>query len=106
MRPQGAFNRRERTVTNDELEALLPEWQKRLRLEDWDIALEFEKHAEGLGNVRMAAKYKSAVIVILEEGFIDPDALGNKDREVTLVDGSRWRLYLRGGKTGRRRLRT
>ncbi len=72
-------------MTDHELKALLPEWQQRLRLQDWDVSLKFEKYSEGLGNVRMCAKYKSAEIIIREPAFIDPDELGNKDLEVTLV---------------------
>jgi hypothetical protein len=70
---------------HDEITALLPIWQRRLRLNDWDIKLTFEKHPNSLGNVRLQANYKNAEIVLQHTDFIDNQGLGNKDPEVTLV---------------------
>jgi hypothetical protein len=64
---------------------LLRQWKTRLRLDDWDITIEFSKHMDGLGECRMAAKYKQARIKMKDPEFIDPDGLTIRDPEVTLV---------------------
>jgi hypothetical protein len=69
----------------EDVPALLVDWQIRLRLEDWDISVKFEKHCECLANARLKPNHKAAEIVLLETEFINPNGLGNKDLEVSLV---------------------
>ena len=74
-------------MTAQEAIGLIPFWQKRLRLQDWDIEAVITDQREecGGGRVQMLAKYKAAKITILEPEKMDPTWLGSKDPEVTLV---------------------
>ncbi len=81
-------------MTAEELQALLPEWQKRLRLQDWTIRLAVHDD-KGQGSIaRMAnqTNYHAAVIDLV----LDPssDFPINTDLEVTLVHEL---LHVQGG---------
>jgi hypothetical protein len=73
-------------MTAEEAMALLPEWQERLRLRDWNIRISVSQRLEGaMGDMRMVPKYKSAEIRLGDLGCVDPDSLANGDPEITLV---------------------
>lgn len=66
--------------------ALIPEWQKRLRLQDWEItAVVVDQTEDGLASANALPKYKSAKLTLLDPVKIDKDWLGNKDLEVSIV---------------------
>lgn len=74
-------------MTADEALALVPEWQKRLRLQDWTITAVVTDQRDdcGGGRVNLLADYKDAKIIILNPEKIPADWLGNRDPEVPLV---------------------
>jgi hypothetical protein len=74
-------------MTAQEAIALLPEWQKRLRLMDWTIQADATDQRDecGGGKTNFHAKYKDARILILNPDKYLPEWLGSRDPEVTLV---------------------
>ena len=75
-------------MTEESLKTLLTEWQKRLRLQDWDIfvktARQVEMQCGGQGECEWVLKRKEATIVLVDP--IDyPPELVDQDMEETLV---------------------
>lgn len=72
-----------------DLNELLKEWQKRLRLQDWEITLKVinDQSEDGqYASCKHCFKYKSAVIRIYELPDTDQgDRTCNTDYEVTLI---------------------
>lgn len=76
-------------MTNEELQALLAEWQKTLRLQDWDIQVGFVRHwdldEDTAGTVKFFSRKKTASISILAEPDYSPSWRFPLDSELTLV---------------------
>jgi hypothetical protein len=76
-------------MTNDDLQALCTEWQKTLRLQDWDITATFARHYEmqepyWLGQCSANDTMRSARIKILDPND-HHEKLADQDIEETLV---------------------
>jgi hypothetical protein len=76
-------------LTATEALALLPEWQKRLRLQDWQIEGSItDQVGQPLAKATLLAKYKAARIAILNPVKVEEECshwIGNKDPEVSIV---------------------
>lgn len=74
-------------MTASEAIALIPEWQKRLRLQDWTIRGVVVDQTENnpCGKVNQLNDYKDALVTILNPENIPASWLGNRDPEVTVV---------------------
>ena len=76
-------------MTQDELQSLCSEWQKTLRLQDWDIRARFVKHyrfpQSKQGEVSCVEEQKTALIRILVPEDYEPDQEWPQDIEQTLV---------------------
>lgn len=77
-------------MTNKQLQARLKFWQKRLRLQDWDITAEFSlakdiQNEGALGETRIIPNWKTADIKLLSVSEMSEDDLRNGDIEQTLV---------------------
>jgi hypothetical protein len=71
------------------LRKLSREWQKRLRLQDWDIRTTFatkeDKIDDAFGRSIVASGHKAVNVFINPTPLIDDDWIGCRDIEVTLV---------------------
>ena len=77
-------------MTQEQLQQLCLEWQKRLRLQDWDVEVKFVRHYEldgkgQFGLVSYSRKKTHAVISLALENDVDPSEPIEYDPEVTLV---------------------
>lgn len=80
-------------LSETSLALLSAEWQKRLRLQDWDITFQIKRinELEGFGQTVASDTYRSAKIHLLDERDFDPMAaqttlsVSSLDWEVTLV---------------------
>jgi hypothetical protein len=79
-------------MSNDELQALLAEWQETLRVRDWDISAGFVRRralsesGDTRGETRFAHNWKRATIkLVVPDDFEDDDEYGPYDPEQTLV---------------------
>lgn len=74
-------------MTEKQLTRLLKNWQRLLRIQDWNIKLRLVRDSRwpnhGLGS--HSSSFQESEIKILDPRYIDPDWFGTKDIEVTLV---------------------
>jgi hypothetical protein len=77
-------------MSDDELQRLLAEWQKTLRLQDWRVTARFKRifdltRNDIKGEVNWTLPIKEAVINLLEPADYAPAFVGGYDPERTLV---------------------
>lgn len=75
-------------MTNKQLEKLCRIWQKRLRLQDWNVRIAFEPVSDidgAFARTRNSRTYKEAVIQMGVPDQLGKNWLGSHDTEVTLV---------------------
>ena len=76
-------------MTQLELEELCKEWQKRIRLQDWEISIKFVKwhdlEENQRGNIGWEVKKKIAAIRIMAEDQFPPECSEPCDIEKTVV---------------------
>lgn len=73
-----------------DLEALLVEWQKILRMQDWDFTIKIKRHydmpiKDTQGGCSWLLAKRRGVISILDPVDYDPAIVDEQDREITLV---------------------
>lgn len=75
--------------TDPQLQELCRLWQRVLRLQDWDVKIQFKRHyqmsANRAGECDMIVRKKLAVIAILDPDDYNSSYLYNQDIEKTLV---------------------
>jgi len=64
-------------MTNSQLKKFCKEWQKRLRLQDWNVSVAFGILEDSTGLTKINPNFKVAKVIIDEEG--------NNELEITLV---------------------
>jgi len=66
-------------LSEEELQALLVEWQERLRLQDWRLTVQFARYHElgegKAGNIEWNIERRGARIKVLAEADVAPDGL-------------------------------
>jgi len=69
-----------------DLDALLDEWQSRLRLQDWDIQISWDSHyhVEAFGRTKTSLSNRAAVVTLVPPEQIQHECACD-DPEVTLV---------------------
>lgn len=75
-------------MTNKKLRKLCTVWQKRLRLQDWTVSVEFVGGADidgSFARTRKSGNCKAAKTLIARPETLELDLLGSHDVEVTLV---------------------
>jgi hypothetical protein len=76
-------------MTNKQLEKLCRTWQKRLRLQDWDISIKFSRRADmgdyNWGHTESQRTSKSAHIFVCHPWDAHPQWMGGYGTEHTVV---------------------
>lgn len=72
-------------MTDTTLRILCAEWQKRLRLQDWNVQVYLCPGADTSGRTRISAQMKEARVFICSEDTWHADWLGAPNQEVVLV---------------------
>jgi hypothetical protein len=74
-------------ITDQQLQDLLKEWQGRLRLRDWNLAIRWGSPVEtdgAFGATRCNRRLKEGRIIIVPVELLAQDVLGDPDYEVTI----------------------
>ena len=72
-------------MTQSQLNKLVFKWQKKLRLQDWNIDTSMVNKCRGAGSTFLSKRYKEARVSILNPDQWEDSWLGSRDIEVTLV---------------------
>lgn len=77
-------------MTQEQLEALCAEWQRRLRLQDWDVKIRLRRRYDmwvetNQGECKHETLKKLALVNILDPTDYDPDNVWPQDVERTVV---------------------
>lgn len=77
------------TFSEPELQSLLKEWQKTLRMQDWDFKLSVVKQYDIPNEAQAWCKFvlakRATIIKILHPDDYDPSTMGSQDMEKSLV---------------------